>query len=151
MTIISRSVDIDATRDQIRLYYAHPVYTAQWASCMMYLWEPSAEWPNVGATARIGVKSGGLKVLALGTTLEYDDDTLRHHFRLENETFGAPMDIRVTFDEHNGRTTVRYTADYTIPGSFLGQALDKLFVERQNARDIEQALADLKTLVEEGP
>lgn len=146
MTTITRTIEINATRDTIRKYYAHPVYTPQWAN-RLYLWEPEEDWPAAGSTAKMGFKSGGLEVEGVATTLSYDLRTMQHHFRLEAKSF-APMDFRYRFDENDGKTAVTYKIDYTIPGSFLGQVLDKLFVERQNTRDTEQMLANLKALAE---
>ena len=45
-------------------------------------------------------------------------------------------------------TTVTARVDYTIPGSYLGQILDKLFVERQNSRDMADNLRRLKEMAE---
>ncbi|MCA9972342.1 MAG: SRPBCC family protein [Anaerolineales bacterium] len=148
MTTIIRSIDINAPREAIRPYYAHPAHTPTW-SHILTVWEPEAAWPSPGATARMGVKSGGLNLEGVATTLAYDDATMAHHFRHEPDNqMMAPYDTWFTFDEKDGKTTVTQKLEYTIPGNLLGKALDKLFVERQNARDIEQQLANLKALVE---
>lgn len=146
MTIITKSVEINAPRDTIRQYYAHPVHTPQWAHAIT-IWEPDESWPEVGSTARMGTNSGGIKAEGSATTLAYDDETMAHHFRYEPKNLG-PMDFQFSFEERDGKTTVTQTTEYTIPGSFLGKALDKLFVERQNAKDIEQQLANLKAMAE---
>lgn len=148
MTTITKSIEINATRDTIRRYYAHPAHTAQW-SHILTVWEPDEAWPNEGATARMGVKSGGLNVEGVATTIAYDDETMAHHFRHEPDNqMMAPFETWFTFDESEGKTTVTQKLVYTIPGNLLGQALDRLFVERQNARDMEQQLANLKALAE---
>lgn len=147
MTTISRSITINTPLDGIRPYYAHPVHTPQWAA-VMYLWEPDEAWPSVGATAKMGLKSGGFKIEGIATTLEYDPETMQHHFRLEPSDM-EPMDFWYTFDEDDGRTMVNARVEYTIPGSFLGQILDKVYVERQNSKDLENNLARLKSMAEE--
>ncbi|MFN2173854.1 MAG: SRPBCC family protein [Candidatus Promineifilaceae bacterium] len=147
MTTIIKSVEINAPRDTVRKYYAHPLHTPQWSKSM-YLWEPDADWPSEGSSAKMGLKSGGLKAEGVATTIAYDDDTMAHHFRFEPSNL-APMEFWFTFEEKSeGKTTVTQTTEYTIPGSFLGKALDKMFVERQNSRDIEQQLANLKAMAE---
>ena len=148
MTTINRSIEIKATRETIRQYYAHPVYTPQWAN-RLYLWEPDEAWPAAGSKAKMGFKSGGLEVEGVATTLAYDPETMQHHFRLESKSL-APMDFHYRFDETDGKTAVNYTIEYTIPGSFLGKVLDKLYVERQNTKDTEQMLTNLKALAEGG-
>jgi uncharacterized membrane protein len=45
-------------------------------------------------------------------------------------------------------TLVSLALTYTMPGSFLGAALNKLVIERQNEKDIEGQLANLKRLSE---
>jgi uncharacterized membrane protein len=59
-----------------------------------------------------------------------------------------PFESWYTFNEQDGKTAVTAKVEYTIPGSFLGKALDKLFVERQNTKDIEQSLVNLKAMAE---
>jgi len=146
MATIIKSVEINAPRDTIRKYYAHPVHTPQWAHTLT-LWEPDEAWPSAGSTVKMGAKSGGLTLEGVATTLAYDDETMAHHWRYEPKHM-PPMEFWFTIKEGDGTTTVTQRAEYTIPGSFLGKALDKLFVERQNARDIEQQLINLKALVE---
>lgn len=146
MTTISKSIEINAPREVIRQYYAHPVHTLEWAQSV-YLWEPEEAWPAVGTKAKMGIKSGGLKLEGVATTLAYDPETMQHQFRLEMKNFD-PMDFHYTFDEDSGKTTVTAEINYTIPGSYLGQMLDKLFVERQNAKDLEEGLVRLKGMAE---
>jgi uncharacterized membrane protein len=46
-------------------------------------------------------------------------------------------------------TRVQVRVEYVVPGgSLLGGMLDKLFVEKQNQKDLEQSLANLKTMLE---
>lgn len=148
MTTVIKSIEINTTLDGIRPYYAHPVHTPQWAKAI-YLWEPEENWPSPGAQARMGIKSGGLKIEGTATTIAYDPETMNHHFQLEPNNM-EPMDFRYDFAESDGRTMVTATVDYTIPGSFLGQVLDKLFVERQNSKDLADGLANLKVMAEGG-
>ena len=48
----------------------------------------------------------------------------------------------------DGGTSVHVTVDYTVPGSVLGALADKLFIERQNEKDLRQSLGNLKRLLE---
>lgn len=147
MTTIIQSIEINATREIIRQYYAHPVHTPQWAQ-VITRWEPEEAWPNTGSTAKMGLKSGGLTLDGIAT-LSYDDETMAHHWRYEPNKGMPPFETWYTFNEQNGKTTVTAKVEYTIPGSFFGKALDKLFVERQNTKDIQQNLANLKAMAED--
>lgn len=53
-----------------------------------------------------------------------------------------------TINAAGSTTLVSLVLTYTMPGSFLGAALNKLVIERQNEKDIERQLANLKRLVE---
>lgn len=150
MTTIIKSVEINAPRDIIRKYYAHPVYTPKWSHTLT-AWEPEEAWPNLGTTAKMDIKSGGVHVKGTATTLAYDEETMAHHWRHDNEHNLPPFESWYTFDEADGKTTVTAKVEYTVPGSFLGKALDRLFVERQNAKDVEQGLRNLKSLAEADP
>lgn len=150
MTTIIKSVEINAPRDVIRKYYADPIYTPKW-SHILTVWEPDETWPSAGATAKMGVKSGGIEGVGVATTLAYEDETMAHHWHVEPTGAGIPFECWFTFDEQDGKTTVTQRTEYTLPGSYLGQAVDKLFVERQNAKDMAQQLANLKALVEADP
>jgi uncharacterized membrane protein len=147
MTTIIKSIEINAPRDTIRKYYAHPVNTPKW-SHILTEWEPEEAWPKTGATAKMGIKSAGINVKGVATTLAYDDETIAHHWRYVPNSGMMPFESWYTFDEQAGKTTVTAKVEYTIPGSFLGKALDQLFVERQNSKDIEQSLINLKAMAE---
>ena len=45
-------------------------------------------------------------------------------------------------------TEVTFLMDYEPPASYLGKVLDKLFVERQNRKDISESLQRLKAILE---
>jgi len=44
------------------------------------------------------------------------------------------------------RFTLKF--DYEMPGGGVGKLVDKLFVERMNAKNLEESLENMKTLVE---
>lgn len=43
---------------------------------------------------------------------------------------------------------VEFDVDYDLPGGFLGEALNRVFVERRNEREVEHSLQNLKDLLE---
>lgn len=43
-------------------------------------------------------------------------------------------------------TLLRFVFDYTVPGVLLGEMLDKLFIERQNERQMRASIDNLKAL-----
>ncbi len=43
---------------------------------------------------------------------------------------------------------VEFDVDYDLPGGFLGETLDRVYVERRNEREVEHSLQNLKDLLE---
>lgn len=61
---------------------------------------------------------------------------------------GGRMALRQQVVPSEGGSRVEFDVDYDLPGSFLGEALDRLYVERRNEREAEHSLQNLKDLVE---
>ena len=53
-----------------------------------------------------------------------------------------------TLTEQRGATEMSLKLTYTMPGSFLGAAFNKLVIQGQNEKDAEGELANLKRLAE---
>ncbi len=51
----------------------------------------------------------------------------------------------------DGGSRVELVVDYELPGSFLGEILDRLYVERRNEREAQHSLENLKDLLEGTP
>jgi len=63
-------------------------------------------------------------------------------------TGGARMSMRQSVAPSGGGSRVVLDLDYDLPGGFLGEALDRAFVERRNEREVEHSLQNLKDLCE---
>lgn len=61
---------------------------------------------------------------------------------------GGTLTMRQTVTANDGGSRVALELDYEFPGGWLGQQLDRLVVERQNEREAERSLAQLKQLLE---
>lgn len=146
MTTVNKSIVINATREDIRPMLHDPDSVLA-RDANVYHYEPDENWPVAGSKLELGFKTIAFNVDSIATSLEYDPKTLNLAYRNESENFEPAM-WHWTFDENDGRTTVTLQVDYSIPGSYLGKAIDKLLLERQNAKQVEQTLAALKTQVE---
>ncbi len=51
----------------------------------------------------------------------------------------------------DGGSRVELVVDYELPGSFLGELLDRVYVERRNQREAQHSLENLKDLLEGRP
>ncbi len=61
---------------------------------------------------------------------------------------GGRMTLRQQVVPSQDGTRVEIDVDYDLPGGFLGEALDRLYVERRNEREVEHSLQNLKELLE---
>lgn len=112
-------------------------------------YQPDEQWPAVGAKLEAGFKTFVVNVDSVGTCIAYDPDTMRLEYESVSQLEDSkPSRWLYTFDEQDGKTTVSLQIDYYLSDSLLGQTLDKLLVERMNAKQTEQSLAGLKAQVE---
>ena len=61
---------------------------------------------------------------------------------------GTPSHWEWTINTAGSTKLVSLALTYTMPGSFVGAALNTLVIARQNEKDIEGQLANLKRLAE---
>jgi uncharacterized protein YndB with AHSA1/START domain len=64
---------------------------------------------------------------------------------------GGSLTMQQVVVPTDGGSRVELVVDYELPGSFLGQLLDRLYVERRNEREAQHSLENLKDLAEGGP
>ena len=147
MTTVTKSIVVDAPREALRPHF-HEAERVLERSSNLFLWEPDEKWPSVGAKCKVGFKATGLDVEGVATSVEYDPATLNMAYRIDSGNLEPSM-WRFSFEERDGKTTVTADVEYTIPGRILGPTLDKLFVERSNAKRLEESLANLKAQVEQ--
>jgi carbon monoxide dehydrogenase subunit G len=61
---------------------------------------------------------------------------------------GGRMTLRQHVAPSGEGSRVEFDVDYDLPGGFLGEALDRVYVERRNEREVEHSLQNLKDLLE---
>ncbi len=66
------------------------------------------------------------------------------HRMVYDTTGGIPSHWVWSLQSQEGGAKVSLSLDYTMPGSLLGAVVDKLVIERQNEKEIENQLANLK-------
>ena len=64
---------------------------------------------------------------------------------------GGSLTMRQVVVPTDGGSTVELVVDYELPGSVLGEVLDRLYVERRNEREAQHSLENLKDLLEGRP
>ncbi|MDP9019877.1 MAG: SRPBCC family protein [Actinomycetota bacterium] len=61
---------------------------------------------------------------------------------------GGRMTLRQEVAPSGEGIRVEFDVDYDLPGAFLGEALDRVYVQRRNEREVEHSLQNLKDLLE---
>ena len=94
-----------------------------------------------------------VKYSALGITFDVDQEVTDW---VENDHIsirmgGAfPGTLTTTLTSDGDSTTVTQRFDYEIKGGALGKAMNKLVLERMNAKNAARSLDDLKDILEQG-
>lgn len=97
-----------------------------------------------GSTFRYEVKSGGIKNWFENKVIKYVENEVMEWKSIA----GMKNEGRWAFAPTEKGTEVTFLMDYELPASYLGKVLDKLFVERQNRKDISESLQRLKAILE---
>jgi uncharacterized membrane protein len=101
-------------------------------------------FPEAGGKVEMEYKSAGITFKLSQTSLEYEYGK-GGKYKLEGMISGTYEEILEAVDEG-----VRYTLkfDYEMPGGGVGVLVDKLVVEKMNAKNLEDSLTNVKALVE---
>jgi len=99
---------------------------------------------GLNATYRYEAKSGGIKNWFENKVTNYVENELMEWTSIA----GMKNKGRWAFVPTEKGTEVTFLMDYELPASYLGKVLDKLFVERENRKDIKESLQSLKTILE---
>lgn len=117
----------------------------------------SAWWPSfelqqrvtppptaVGSVARYVYNMMGIRIKGEHQVLQCESPT---HLVVRTLTgIDSMFDFSLTATDDGTRLLVRVA--YALPGSMLGQRLNRLSIEQKNERDLAQGLENLKALVE---
>jgi len=99
---------------------------------------------GLGAIYKYEVKSGGIKTWFENKVTNYVENEL-----MEFKSIGGMKNEgRWAFAPTAKGTEVTFSMDYELPASYLGKVLDKLFMERENRKDIGDSLKKLKEVLE---
>jgi uncharacterized membrane protein len=101
-------------------------------------------FPDAGGTVVMTYKAAGLTFEMSQTSLEYEYGK-GGKYKLEGMIAGNYEEFLEPL-ENGTRYTMKF--DYNMPGGGVGKVVDKLIVERMNAKQLEDSLKNLKRLVE---
>jgi uncharacterized membrane protein len=145
MTTLERSIVIKATTEAIDAVTLDGNRLPEWYTGMQ---EARADdlYPKVGGSVETTYRAAGINFKVKITSVELvpgQSITLK----MEGMITGAN---RWVYQPEGEATRVTASLDYEMPGGGLGQALNKLVVEKMNTENLEKSLSNLKVLVESG-
>jgi carbon monoxide dehydrogenase subunit G len=143
MANVQRSVAIKASPEETMAVLSDAERWPDWYPGMTEI-HVAGPFPEKGGTATFKVKSAGVSMQIAETVLDYQPGKLQL-FQMEGMLSGQ---ARWELTPDGDGTLLTTTFDYVLPGGVFGRVADALVVERLNARSLEQALENLKGLVE---
>jgi len=145
MPYVEQSIDIQASVEAVFGYIAdQPDQMAQWWP-PIELQERVTPAPTViGSVSRYVYNMMGVRIKG-----EHRVDEMNRNQRLLVRTIsGIESAFDFSFASSSSGTNLTIRVDYTLPGSVLGQLLNRLAIEQKNERDLQQGLQNLKNILE---
>ncbi|UCD72287.1 MAG: SRPBCC family protein [Syntrophobacterales bacterium] len=145
MARIEAKIEIEAPVEKVFDYVANVAETHVQFFRFVQKVEPTSTLKRgLDSTFRYEAKSGGIKNWFENKVTNYVENE-----RMEwTSMAGMKNEGRWAFVPTEKGTEVTFLMDYELPASYLGKVLDKLFVERENRKDINESLQRLKAILE---
>jgi carbon monoxide dehydrogenase subunit G len=143
VTTLERSVVIKATPETIDAVATDPNRLPEWYAGVQEA-KSDGKYPQVGGAVETVYKAVGINFKIKMTSMEYvQGQSMR--INMEGMIAGT---TRWAYQPEDDGTRLTATFEYELPGGGLGQAVNKLMVEKMNAENLEKSLENLKALVE---
>jgi len=142
MTIVQRNVQIKASPQETGALLSDARRWPDWYPGTTVV-DIAAPFPEVGGKVALKVKQAGMSVSITETVLEYQPSKLAV---LQWSRFSGRERWELVPESDGTRVTA--TVDYALPGGVFGKIADALFVRRINAKNLEEALQNVKALIE---
>lgn len=143
MATLERSVFINAPLDDIDVYTLDASRWPEWYVGIEQA-APDGVFPDPGGVVQVVYRAAGVNFNLTMTSTEH---IVGESLTIQMEGMITGMNRWLYAAEGDG-TWVTSIFEYEIPGGGLGQALDKLVLERMNTEYLESSLSNLKALVE---
>jgi hypothetical protein len=143
MTTLERSIVIKATPEAIDAVALDGNRLSEWYAGMQET-KADGKYPDVGGVVDAVYKAAGIsfKMKIISTGLARGQSIT---LKMEGMITGVN---RWVYSPVEDGTQVTSSLEYEMPGGSIGQAVNKLIVEKMNAENLEKSLANLKTVVE---
>ena len=145
MPQVEQSIDIQAPPTAVFALIAdQPERMPEWWSVFEVQQRVTPPPTAIGSISRYVFNLMGIRIKGEHQVLQMDDPT---HLVIKTLS-GIDGMFDYSLAEIDGGTRLTVRAAYTLPGSVLGQRLNRLTIEQQNAHDLQEGLSNLKALVE---
>ena len=138
---VESTIQIDAPPEQVLETVLDTPATPEWAPSLEKVWD--VQGYGAGCTYKWQYKMGGASFEGSAEITEASPERI-----ILKTSGGIPSTWVYELTQADGGTQLNLSIDYTVPGSILGAIADKLLVERQNKKEINQSLANLKARLE---
>jgi uncharacterized protein YndB with AHSA1/START domain len=146
MPYVEHAVDIAAPPEAVFSVIAHqPERQPQWWPSFILQERITPPPTTLGSRSRYIYNMMGIRLKGEHEVIDYVEGQ-----RLVVKTIsGLDSIFEFTFEPDGEGTRLWVRVNYTLPGSVLGQLLNRLTIESKNERDLADALSNLKLLVEQ--
>ncbi len=146
MTRVERTIEIEASPERVFELLTDLDRLEDWATIAGESENPPLKPLTQGATWKHKVKVAGVKLEGDWKVVAIDAPRLVEYEATRSGGGWLKMRQRVAPTERGSR--VELEVDYELPWGALGQAVDKLVVERGNEREADESLQNLKNILE---
>ena len=145
---IRQNFHVDAPRERVWELAADATRLPEWNTSFIEVKDVSGPLDRVGASYTSVLKLAGRRLEGRWELSRVEAPSLAEL------TGTAPGGGRATYtaryEAAGGGTEVTWELDYELPGGFVGDVADKLFVERANERDFKHSAENFKAILEAG-
>ena len=144
MPVVTNSITIKKPLPEVFDYLDDPANAAKWFSGVSETVGVTRTEERVGDTSTVKYSVMGMHMDIAQTVTEWEKDA-----RVTIKLGGMmPGTYTTTVSADGDNTTVTQTFDYEVKGGALGKAMDRLVLEKMNAKNAKGSLKKLKDLLE---
>ena len=147
MPLVEQSIEIQAPVETVfEIIAHHPERQPEWWPPIEVQERVSPPPTMVGSVSRYVYNMMGVKIKGEHEVLEMSDN---QYLKVKTIS-GIDSTFEFMFEPKGQNTLLTIRVDYKLPGSVLGQLLNKLVIEQKNESDLREGLANLKAIAESG-
>jgi uncharacterized membrane protein len=146
MARIERQIEIDRTPGEVFEVLTDLDRLPDWATMVLENHNTPEKPLRTGQTFGQTIRIAGRNL-----TTEWEVSELEAGRRVAYRATGpagASLEMHQRIEPRDNGSRVELEIDYDLPGGALGDAVDKLYVERRNEREAAHSLSNLKELLE---